>query len=405
MSKKAKKITLSAFVQTRVSDVINPESIQIFLPNNFTYYIEPVTRIEFSFDRDRGIKEVLKAFEYNIFPLVVGSDGVPWAEANIYILEKIKNSLDPVMATYSCIASDLVAYKVFLDESRVNWTNFDRNKLQRPTYRYRTYLKLLIENKEIQISTARRRMSSIIAFYRWLELEGILRPEYPMWKDSDHYINININNDYGALVTKKIKSTDLSIKLPNTNNPYQNTIDDGGKLHPLVPQEQEWLLDALLTLNNYEMFLIHLVALTTGARIQSVLTLRVTHVSADTYSLDLEDIQIAAGPGTGIDTKNNKRIVLHMPKWVYKKLHIYVISERARRRREKSSLGEENISSQYLFLSNRGTPYYQSREELQDFKRDLLIHHVKHGQTVRQYISERVIPGQATLISTTFIRS
>jgi hypothetical protein len=37
---------------------------------------------------------------------------------------------------------------------------------------------------EIAASTAKRRMSAIIAFYTWLKNEGVLAPEHAPWKES-----------------------------------------------------------------------------------------------------------------------------------------------------------------------------------------------------------------------------
>ena len=375
-------------MQTQIVDEYSPTISQVCIPNRVTYSIEPVTRTDFSFSRKAGVHEVQVNLEFNLFPLIIDRDESLWVEANIYLLDRIKNSLNPVMTTYSCIASDLLTYKLFLDESELNWKVFERNKLQRPTYRYRAYLMLLVECGELKSSTARRKMGAIISFYRWLEQQELIHPEYPMWKESDAYIKTT--NKYGASFSKKIKSTDISIKLTDASNPYNSTIKDTGNLRPLTQYEQEWLLSSLLTLNNYEMYLIHLIALTTGARIQSILTLRLNHVSTNMYSSDLIDIKIPAGPGTGIDTKYNKKIILHMPIWVYNKLYFYALSENANSRRAKSVLG--NSHNQYLFLTNRGTPYYQSREDLQVFKTDLSVHHKKDGQAIRQYIKDYVLP-------------
>ena len=173
-------------------------------------------------------------------------------------------------------------------------------------------------------------------------------------------------------------------------NHYTDKINDGGQLRHLPKKEQDWLLNALLELNNYEMLLIHALSLVSGARIQTVLTFRLHHVLLDMDGSDLNEVRIPAGPGTGIDTKNDKKIVLHIPIWFYQKLHIYALSEKAAKRRRKSLLGDSE--DQYLFLSNRGNPFYQSKDEVKDFNQDFSLHHTKIGQTIRQFIKDRVIP-------------
>ncbi len=388
MPNRARKLVLSTFTQTEVVDPSHVGATRINLSKTAQYHITPVTQNLFEYDSELGTRETLTTVQYNLFPIVVDSKRIPWTEANIYILDRIKNSISFVMATYSNIASDLAAYRQFLDEFEIGWEVFDKNKLYRPTYRYRAYLRSLIDTDEVSVSSARRRMSSVIAFYRWLQSEGVLKPDFPMWRESDQYIDIK--NEYGISFSKKIKSTDVSIKVVKSQNPYADTISDGGQLRPLFKEEQFWLLKALIALNNTEMFLIHLLALASGARLQTILTIRLHHVLTDMSGSNLNEIRIPAGPSTGIDTKNNKKLVLHLPLWLYQKLHIYANSENAKKRRVKSSLGNSEV--QFLFLSNRGKPYYQSKDEIQTFRQEFDLHHSKNGQTVRQFINDKIIP-------------
>ena len=288
MLNKARKVMLSTYIQTEVVKGSHTEALEIKLSNQTTYHIAPITQILFAYDSEQNTHEIKTAYKYNLFPLVLDGNGIPWAEANIYLLERIKNSLNLVMATYSNIASDLVAYKTFLDQTNLNWMHFEKNKLFRPTYRYRAYLRNLINTNEISISTARRRMSSVIAFYRWLKNEGVLKSEFPMWKESDHYIDVI--NQNGFSFTKAVKTTDVSIKMIKGINPYTDKINDGGQLRPLPKKEQDWLLNALLELNNYEMLLIHVLSLVSGARIQTVLTFRLHHVLLDMDGSDLNEV-------------------------------------------------------------------------------------------------------------------
>lgn len=388
MIKRAKKLTLSTFVQTEVTTVNTEGVSRVQLANGSEYFITPVEQLDFEYDEMLGAIQVALPVSFNLYPVVIDSENVPWAEANIFLLSKIKNSLKVVMSTYVSLASDLVAYRQFLDESQINWMDFPKNKLNRPTYRYRSYLKMLIEAEEVTVTTARRRMGSIIAFYRWLHAEGVLIPEFPMWKESDHYIELK--NQYGILYSKQVSSTDISIKSINYNNPYTDAIDDGGQLRPLPIREQEWVLEALLSLANTEMTLIHLCSLLTGARIQTILTFRLHHVFTEIDNPNLFEVRIPVGPGTGIDTKNDKKMVLHLPLWFYQKLRTYALSQRAQKRRQKAVNGDSK--DQYLFLSIRCVPFYQSKEDLQRFNKDFSLHHAKTGQGVRQFITEKVVP-------------
>ncbi|WP_229800251.1 site-specific integrase [Vogesella alkaliphila] len=292
------------------------------------------------------------------------------------------------MSTYSSIADDLAAYRRYLDEAGIDWMHFPAHKLSRPTYRYSGHLKLAIAAGEIASSTAKRRMSAVISFYAWLISEGVLAPEYSPWKASDRYIELK--DTHGFKFSKRVTTTDVSLHIAKQDDPYAGTIDDGGKLRPLSQDEQAWLLEALISLSNTEMTLIHLFALLTGARIQTILTFRVRHVLLELDEPHPFELRFPVGPGTGIDTKNDKQLVLHIPVWFYQMLRTYAQSERARRRRHRAVGGD--TEDQYLFLSIRGTPLYQSKAGSQTFNASASIRHAKAGQGVRQFITERVIP-------------
>jgi hypothetical protein len=390
MTKKARKIVLPSLLVTEIAEATDDGAIRIRLPESYQeedYFVRP-RQDEAYIPRRLSDISISSKFQFNLFPIVLDAQGAPWAEANVYLLSRIMESYPPSMPTYASIANDLAAYRRFLDETGIDWICFPANKLNRPTYRYRGHLKLAIAAGEIEGSTAKRRMSAIISFYRWIINEGVLTPANVPWRESAHYLELK--DAYGFRLSKKVTTTDLSIQVPKQNDPYSGNIDDGGKLRPLSQDEQTWLLDALVSLGNTEMTLIHLFALFTGARSQTILTFRVRHVLVDMDETHLFELRMPVGPGTGIDTKNDKQLVLHIPVWIYQMLRTYALSDRARKRRCLAVGGD--TEDQYLFLSIRGAPLYQSKAELEAFNDSASIRHAKTGQGVRQFITERVIP-------------
>jgi integrase len=372
----AKKLLLPTFTLTKTCNEDLPGAIERKLPfnqaENKKYY--------FYFDSSNSS-------QYNLFPIVVAANGSPWAEANIYLLERIASTHAPTLSTYHSIADDLAAYLSFLEDEKLDFSEFSKNKLYRPTYRYRAHLIRTIQAEQIAPSTARRRMANVISFYRWLIAENILPTDIPPWQESDRYLNIKDNYGFGYI--RKIKSTDVAIRVSKQNDPYAGTIADGGSLRPLPPLEQTWLLEALQSLQNTEMTLVHLVALTTGARIQTILTLRLKNVKKEILS-SAHDVRILAGSGTEIDTKNSKRHAIILPRWVYERLRVYGVSQRARQRRCRAEGGDTD--DQYLFLSIRGAPLYESKVDSHTFKPDKKIRYAKKGQGVRQFIRQYVVP-------------
>lgn len=376
---------LPRLIITEIGQPHDEKATKVTIPNGSTeatYYVRPKQQTGIMATKHEA------GARFNLFPVVLDTTGVPWAEANVYLLSRMERSLSPTMSTCASIANDLAAYRRFLDETKIDWMDFPANKLSRPTYRYHAYLKHAVEDGAVAISTAKRRMSAIIAFYSWLESEGTLVPKHKPWKTSDRFIGFS--DIYGFKLSKRVTTTDISIHVPKKIDPYTEAIDDSGKLRPLPVEEQGWLIDALVTLANTEMTLIHLFGLLTGARLQTILTFRVSHVLADPTEPTCAELRLAVGPGTGIDTKNDKRQVLHIPVWFYQKLRTYAYSERAIKRRQKAQGGD--TIHQYLFLSVRGTPLYRSKRDSRAFDEQNNLRHQKTGQGVRQFITEKVIP-------------
>src|ERR1039458_8045202 len=121
------------------------------------------------------------------------------------------------MATYAAIAEDLAAYRRFLDETGLDWMDFPKDKYDRPTYRYRGHLKYAVGAGELTAGTAKRRMSSVIAFYRWLRSEGDLVPENAPFKETDRLVELT--DAHGRNFHKKVITTDISISIAKQNDP------------------------------------------------------------------------------------------------------------------------------------------------------------------------------------------
>lgn len=331
--------------------------------------------------------------EFRSLPLVLDDAGAPWAPACLWLLDKAQakplniSSLRPV-------AHDLAAYRAFLDDLAIEWDDFSAvEKYSRPTYLYRNYLHSLVDAGELKKSTAARRMSTVIGLYRFLMRNPRMQfsPENPPWIDSDvaiQYVDIR-----GFRQVATVTTTDISIKATRRQDGLEGTIDDGGKLRPLSVDEQKALVVALKALGNIEYSLMHYTALLTGAREMTVLTLRLRDVLVPPDQVPQWPRKIRCGPGTGIDTKRDMSGVhLAVPRMLYEHLHGYAVSERAMRRRAKTERGEDPFN--YLFLTQHGQPYYESKED-RNAVRELgapLRRSALTGRPLRKYIEVSVIP-------------
>lgn len=383
--KSARRILLPKFTMTEMCDETDVGALRVTVSR--TTYYRRAKHTPNEAKRWDGKPNWVK-HEFNLFPIVLDSFGIPWAEAAIYIMSRIENKHFPSMSTFASVADDLAAYRRYLDERRVDWMEFPINKLTRPTYRFNAYLKISVSAGEMSSLTAKRRMGSVIAFYRWFLDEKIFEAANIPWIERDHLVRFS--DRQGFAHTKVIKTTDLVIAAPKQDDPYAGTIEDGAKLRPLSPQEQAYLLDALSSIGNTEMSLVHVFALLTGARIQTILTIRIKDLDLPIPQNPDVDCRLPVGHGTGIDTKFDKQMVLHIPQWFWRQLQVYADSPRGRNRRLRANGGD--ISSQYLFLSRRGAPFYQSKEDSLRFDPEAHLRHMKSGQAVRQFIGERVVP-------------
>lgn len=388
----ARKIVLPQLTQTKAYETPEDGATSVSLPDDnappFIYFTAPVSKAITNDKKERCKTPVWAQHPVPRFPVVLCADGSPWYEANLYLISRFELKPNVNMKTIGKVADDLVAYRRYLDESGIDWLDFPSFKLDRPTYRYSGDLTTAIESGEIAATVAKRRMSAVIRFYRWLMEEQVFKPAEVPWVESDRYIEWK--NSYGGTGVLTVTTTDVSIPVAESKDPYAEYIDDDGKLRPLPQNEQEALLTALRDARNTEMMYAHLVALTTGARMQTALTLRVSHVTQNPDVITTDTVRLQAGPGTSINTKRNKQGTLHLPKWLYEKLHIYSVSERARARRRKAKGG--NNPNQLLFLSRNGGCLYEPEERRHVIPDGAAKRYHPEGHAVRQFISEKILP-------------
>jgi hypothetical protein len=206
-----------------------------------------------------------RRFNYNLFPIPLDRQGKPWGLATNFLLDRLEGESRPNMVSYQSLADDLGAFKEWLDQSANPdelLLDFPKMKLRRCTYRYNGHLKHQMFAKEVAPGTARRRMSTVIAFYRWLIQTQVFEPENEPWEERGY--SLTFKGDYGAVITKKGVTTDVGIKVAKAEDALEDTIQDGGKLRPLPKDEQQWVMEALNTLGNPEMYLICLLMIATG---------------------------------------------------------------------------------------------------------------------------------------------
>lgn len=327
------------------------------------------------------------------FPLILNADGSPWEPACMWLLDRARarplkvSSLNP-------IAQGLRAYRDFLDEYELSWDDFSADdKYLRPTYIYKTHLDGLINSGAIKHSTAGGRMRIVIGFYRFLTENARIgfHPINEPWVERN--VSLKYRDNQGFSQTKELTTTDVSVRVPKRTYAWDRRIQDGGMLLPMSVQEQTVLIKSLRTLGNREYELMHYISLLTGARSQTVLTLRYRDFLPPPSEVNQWPHKVQCGPGTGIDTKGDvPDVYLAVQRELYVWLHTYAISDRAAARREKSRLKQDPLN--YLFLTNQGGPYYEAKDDINALRKsdELMKRSSAIGQNLRSFISDYVIP-------------
>ena len=308
--------------------------------------------------------------------IVLNPDESIWSHGSLYLLARALDYSSVEPETIDSIARDLVDFRNTLLEYNLDYQKFPLNLLKRPTYAYCSILNERAKRKP-SASVEKRKLSSMCKMYRWVKRnDASFRPEYPMWVDELR--NIHYENADGNTVWKEVVTNDLRIK--HTGEQDLETIDDGGKLRPMRPDDLELVLRVLCDEGNTEMMLIFAIALTSGARIQTILTLRVADICTREHKPD-RLIATRCGGGRLVETKRNKALTIFIPYWLHRRLAIYVKSKRYLDRLSRSGYSSDGKS--YLFITHAARPYYMARSDPNYSK----IKQTINGGGVRTFIS------------------
>ncbi|RON55923.1 integrase [Pseudomonas frederiksbergensis] len=307
-------------------------------------------------------------------PFLFHRCGEPWIEANSFLIDLVRNKHAHNRPTDEAKrkASRLLDYLIFTEENNINWLDFSGKRITlRPTYRYHAHL---MEKKGRGPAVCNQYTGVVYQFYKFVSR---------YWHSIDinrvdtvKQISMFIDGAHGFTRQITVEQRSQTQRYNKTKVVPAGFVDDEGEcLRPLSNSE----LASVVSIVNSDGWdaqerLIVLFALMTGARKQTVLTLRVKHVEALIKGmLEPEGTYILkAGPGTGIDTKNDKPQTLHVPKDLVEDLLTYVQSAYAKSRRQRFlqryAVGFPDLEAipkgeEYVFLSERANCYYMAASD------------------------------------------
>ena len=331
---------------------------------------------------------------YLEFPSIIQGDGSPAEIFNLYLLKRLQQTVQYDFKTFASIANQLVDFQRFLEDEQLDCLKFHKFKQLNAIFKYRTHLIEQTNAGLISASSARGRINVVVNFYRFLVVEDLVDHQCYGLPFQDVYKYIAVDNEFGARRKMAIKSHDLAIHVP-AKAPNSGTIVDGGELSPLSVEEQAIILKALKK-SSREYQLMFYLALFTGARLQTICTLRIKCLfnrEPDSHGF----IRLPVGAGTGVDTKFQKPMTLLIPNWLAQDLKIYINSEQACQRRQKSNYGDSDEN--YVFLTKLGTPFYTSKVEQQELTEKIKASDsfgarlkLYEGEAVRSYLKCVLLP-------------
>ncbi|RMR86305.1 site-specific integrase [Pseudomonas coronafaciens] len=320
--------------------------------------------------------------ELRNIPVILKPEGTIWHHGSLYLLSRASEYNPPSDQTLRSTAKALVDYINTLTADQVDYLSTPLRKSLRPTYHYRAELEERINGNLLAISTANSRISAVVNFYRWMKDRFDYHPTQDLWIDEKRYIRYS--NRQGFSSGKEVITTNLHIKQSEQVNTGEYIVD-GGKLYPYCEEQQRALIKVMFEIQNTEMILSFLVALTSGARSLATYTLRISDI-VNPEAVKGTEVSIRIGRQTAVNNKDNKVMNIYIPSWLNRLIYIYINSERYQRRSRKAE--QPSDGAQYLFLTSRGNPFHISKNDMRRGQGSP----IQDGNSVRKYISETLQP-------------
>ncbi|EPA94924.1 tyrosine-type recombinase/integrase [Pseudomonas sp. G5(2012)] len=281
-------------------------------------------------------------------PQVLWGDGTPWREANLWAYQRAKTR-DVSIKTVQSNMGSIAFYANWLEQESVQWWDFPARRDHRCLIRYRGFLIDTRENGTLAPSTVSQRMRDVISFYRWMQASGLLRPEWPMWKE--HTAKILLINQFGLERTLSVNTTDLAIKNRKRSS---SLLEDG--LLPIPSIDRDHILQFAKENSSQELYLLLLLGIYTGMRIGTLCNLKVEtlqNASPDPATPSLFRLNVGPGAKPSVHTKHSVTGQVWITKPHLEDLLEYCYSSRRLLRVAKGLPEHKNI----IFLTRFGNPY------------------------------------------------
>ncbi|EKO3853323.1 MULTISPECIES: tyrosine-type recombinase/integrase [Vibrio] len=308
--------------------------------------------------------------------IIIAPDGTVVYPQSLYLVSKLRGE-GKVKDTGS-IAKSLLAFTRYLDSTHYSQVDEDGNEIPPEYLTYKTlskyeeegapwrFAEFLLKNcnniegangdEAFSLSTARSYMSAVIGFYRWMQKYGYIKND-----DQNvvtHYTTGTVHqelNQHDMLAHTKsgskrtYETSNLMKMFPKKENTPAHK-----KLKPMHPEHKALFNEHINSLPKAT-GLIFLLCVEAGLRIDEAIHFPAHDIGKADYSnLDAVPVKIT-------HTKGSKPRTVDIPIELYEELEIYKESNarltNLNKRNELVQSGEVLDTVEYLFISNKGTPY------------------------------------------------
>ncbi|EJE4205253.1 site-specific integrase [Vibrio parahaemolyticus] len=308
--------------------------------------------------------------------IIIAPDGTVVYPQSLYLVSKLRGE-GKVKDTGS-IAKGLLAFTRYLDSTHYSQIDEDGNEIPPEYLTYKTlsryeeegapwrFAEFLLANcnniegangdEAFSLSTARSYMSAVIGFYKWMQKYGYIKND-----DQNivtHYTTGTVHqelNQHDMLAHTKSGSN----RTYETSNlmkmfPKKENTPAHKKLKPMHPEHKALFNEYVNSLPKATGLIFQL-CVEAGLRIDEAIHFPAHDIGKADYSdLDVVPIKITR-------TKFSKPRTVEIPIELYEELEIYKESNarltNLSKRNELAQSGEVLDAVEYLFISNKGTPY------------------------------------------------
>lgn len=367
---KSSRLVLVPCLEDVGAEITTSLSISSEVKTAKTQVVEIKNKVDSYYIEDLGSAEHHKVYN---FPILLNEDLSPWEDANLYLYSKVLDNakVDQRTDALRREAGLLLEYKMFCEERGLDIYDFSaRRPVGRPSYQYFNSLIKGEGQTEVGGQTINKRTKVVFDFYKFI----IKQLKYDIDLDRVETTKpkkLNLKTKVGHQYSVDVEMRSQTVPTTKHSKPVPTGfVRDGGEdLRPLSERELTMLVVALENPDfGVDERLAHYIALSTGARKQTIFTIRMRHLNNFTEDNLLPDgtYRLNAGPGTGIDTKFDKPQDLYIPKQLAEDMIVYANCELAKRRRYKfrnkygDIISEDNM---YLFLSPHGNCHYMAKND------------------------------------------